>query len=48
MTSNQDNHQPAEELDLEECLHWFEFACWTAIALFPFLYWVNGAAVSTE
>jgi hypothetical protein len=27
---------------------WMEFACWTTLALAPFLYWVNGPAVSTD
>lgn len=27
---------------------WIEFACWTTVAIAPFLYWVNGPAVSTD
>ncbi len=27
---------------------WLEFGCWTMVALAPFLYWVNGPAVSTD
>lgn len=32
----------------EDILGWAEFACWTALALMPFLQWVNGPAVSTD
>jgi hypothetical protein len=27
---------------------WIELGCWISIALLPFLYWVNGGAVSTD
>jgi len=37
-----------EQLTTEEILYWAEFACWTTIGLAPFLYWVNGPAVSTD
>ena len=37
-----------EPLELEELLGWAEFACWTTLALAPFLYWVNGPAVSHD
>lgn len=37
-----------DDIELEKLLPWIEFGCWTAIALFPFLYWVNGPAVSTD
>ena len=41
--------KPEEQgLTTEEILYWAEFACWTTIALAPFLYWVNGPAVSTD
>ena len=44
------SHEPApqEELSPEEVRHWIEFGCWTALVLSPFLYWVNGPAVSTD
>jgi len=29
-------------------LGWLELNCWTTVALAPFLYWVNGPAVSTD
>lgn len=38
----------SDDIELDELLPWIEFGCWTAIALFPFLYWVNGPAVSTD
>lgn len=38
----------SDDIDLDELLPWIEFGCWTAIVLFPFLYWVNGPAVSTD
>lgn len=37
-----------EPLTSAEILHWAEFSCWTVLVLCPFLYWVNGAAVSTD
>ena len=37
-----------DDLQLDELLPWMEFACWTAIAIFPFLSWINGPAVSTD
>ena len=36
------------DIRLDELLPWLEFGCWTAIALFPLLYWVNGPAVSPD
>lgn len=37
-----------EELSPAQLRYWLEFACWTTLALAPFLYWVNGPAVSTD
>ncbi len=37
-----------EELSPAEIMGWIELACWTMVALAPFLYWVNGPAVSTD
>ena len=37
-----------EELTTAEFFSWLELACWTMVALAPFLYWVNGPAVSTD
>ena len=36
------------EIDRDDVVHWAEFACWTALALMPFLQWVNGPSVSTD
>ncbi|HQU41810.1 MAG: hypothetical protein B7Z73_05410 [Planctomycetia bacterium 21-64-5] len=36
------------ELTPREIRQWAEFCCWTTLALAPFLYWVNGPAVSTD
>jgi len=40
------NDEP--ELSTAEIRGWVEFGCWTTVALAPFLYWVNGPAVSTD
>lgn len=32
----------------EDMFGWLEFGCWVAVALIPFLRWVNGPAVSTD
>lgn len=37
-----------EPLSTREILGWLELSCWTMVALAPFLYWVNGPAVSTD
>jgi hypothetical protein len=37
-----------EPLTTQEILGWVELGCWTMVALAPFLYWVNGPAVSTD
>jgi len=39
---------PAVEMTRDELLQWLEFACWTALALFPILHFVHGPSVSTE
>jgi hypothetical protein len=39
---------PQRELTPKEVRGWAEFCCWTALALAPFLYWVNGPAVSRD
>jgi hypothetical protein len=43
-------NQPENERPMTpaEIVGWVEFACWTMVALAPFLYWVNGPAVSTD
>ncbi len=37
-----------KEIGWDEACGWIEFGCWTALALTPFLYWVNGPAVSHD
>ena len=36
------------EITTGEFLYWLEFGCWTSVAISPFLYLVNGSAVSTD
>ena len=45
-----DEHTTNEEepLSTREILGWVELSGWTMVALAPFLYWVNGPAVSTD
>jgi len=46
---NDENEKPMdEELSWAELRYWVEFGCWTTLALAPFLYWVNGPAVSDD
>jgi hypothetical protein len=44
------NDTPPDDkpFEVDEILGWTEFACWTVLALSPFLYWVNGPAVSHD
>lgn len=37
-----------DEIDTKDILVWIECGCWIALALTPFLYWVNGPAVSQD
>lgn len=46
--NNQNDEAVDDDLDLSEIRRWGEFACWTILALAPFLYWINGPAVSTD
>lgn len=36
------------EIGYRDVHHWAEFASWSMIALWPFLHWVNGPAVSND
>jgi hypothetical protein len=46
---NDDASNPnEEEITPAEIRGWLEFGCWTTLALAPFLYWVNGPAVSQD
>lgn len=42
------NEPSTPKSELDDVLGWAEFACWTALALTPFLQWVNGPSVSTD
>lgn len=42
------NEHDEVSIERDEVLGWIEFGCWTALALTPFLYWVNGPAVSQD
>jgi hypothetical protein len=37
-----------QELTPADLRRWTEFGCWATLALSPFLYWVNGPAVSPD
>jgi hypothetical protein len=43
-----DSEKSDESLSPAEIVGWLEFGCWTMVVLSPFLYWVNGPAVSTD
>jgi hypothetical protein len=47
MDQNQ-NVDDEREITTQELRGWLEFGCWTTLALVPFLYWINGPAVSTD
>jgi hypothetical protein len=38
----------AGEISIAELRDWLEFSFWTTLAAAPFLYWVNGPAVSHD
>jgi hypothetical protein len=40
--------QDDERVSRVEIVNWLELGCWTLAALSPFLYWVNGRAVSSD
>ena len=41
-------HDDEDSISPAELRGWLEFACWTTLALAPFLYWINGPSVSTD
>ncbi len=43
-----DNPMHDDALAVGEILPWLELGCWTIVVLAPFLYWVNGPAVSND
>ena len=48
MSDDKDPSQADPEITPAELRYWIEFGCWTTLALAPFLYWINGAAVSQD
>jgi len=38
----------ADELDGEQLLGWIEFGCWSALAMAPVIYWLQGPSVSHD
>lgn len=48
MSEHSLDRPPERELTPREVRGWAEFCCWTTLALAPFLYWVNGPAVSID
>jgi len=48
MSMVQKMNDETNEIGAEELVGWIELGCWISIALLPFLYWVNGGAVSTD
>jgi hypothetical protein len=43
-----DEKSSADDFDLRGLAPVAEIGCWTAVALAPFLRWINGPAVSTD
>ncbi len=39
---------PRDEIELGELLRWTEFSCWTAFALTPVIWWLQGPSVSKD
>ncbi len=48
MADAQEEFPSDEPISGEELLSWIEFGCWTSLVLTPFLYMVNGPAVSQD
>ena len=48
MNDDQIGRDPGVEPTRQEVRGWAEYCCWATLALAPFLYWVNGPAVSTD
>lgn len=50
ITMNADEPQLPRDDDISVAglLYWGEFCCWTTVALWPFLRWANGEAVSRD
>jgi|SRR5581483_662972 len=39
---------PPDDITPTKLRHCLEFGCWTTLILSPFLYWINGPAVSAD
>jgi hypothetical protein len=39
---------PDDDISPTDLRYWLEFGCWTTLALAPFLYYINGPAVSED
>lgn len=48
MSDDAVDQQPEPDLTPAEIRIWAEFCCWVSLALAPFLYWINGPAVSSD
>lgn len=48
MNTSSDGMKPDDNIETKEIPRLLEFGCWTAVLLFPVLYYVNGPAVSTD
>jgi hypothetical protein len=48
VSDKRDSNQGDHEITPSEVRYWLEFGCWTTLALAPFLYWINGPAVSQD
>lgn len=42
------NDQSTSGSNFRQVSQRFEYGCWAALVLFPFLRWINGPAVSTD
>ncbi len=48
MMSDDNREATDEDLSWSRIRYWAEFGCWSALALTPFLYWLNGPATSDD
>lgn len=48
MSDDKADKQPEPDLTPAEIRVRVEFCCWMTLALVPFLYWINGPAVSSD
>lgn len=48
MAGNENQGPVDEDFSWAAVRYWVEFGCWITLALAPFLYWVNGSAVSED